>query len=90
MGFAGTAARRPRQAAVIGLIASVNLTDETLDAMLMLSGMQTVGTGIRPTLSIALKGPIAAPKRTLDASALASWLALRAVEQQSKRLDAME
>jgi hypothetical protein len=37
-----------------------------------------------------LKGPINAPKRTIDAAALANWLALRAVEQQAKKLDALE
>jgi large subunit ribosomal protein L24 len=39
---------------------------------------------------IALKGPLDAPKRTIDVAALASWLALRAVEQQSKKLDVLE
>ena len=39
---------------------------------------------------ISLKGPLEAPKRTIDVAALASWLALRAVEQQSKKLDVLE
>jgi hypothetical protein len=39
---------------------------------------------------IGLNGPIDAPKRTLDVNGLASWLAMRAVEQQAKRLDALE
>jgi large subunit ribosomal protein L24 len=37
-----------------------------------------------------LKGPIDAPKRSIDVAALSSWLALRAVEQQSKKLDVLE
>ena len=44
----------------------------------------------RPEITIALRGPVNAPKRTIDAAALANWLALRAVEQQSKKLDALE
>jgi large subunit ribosomal protein L24 len=39
---------------------------------------------------IALKGPLEAPKRSVDVAALASWLALRAVELQSKKLDVLE
>jgi len=46
--------------------------------------------GIRPEVGIAIKGPLAMPKRSLDAAAFANWLALRAVEQQTKRLDALE
>jgi large subunit ribosomal protein L24 len=45
---------------------------------------------LRPVVSVALKGPLLAPNRTVDANALASWLALRAVEQQSRQLDTME
>jgi len=41
-------------------------------------------------LTVMLKGPISAPKRSVDAAAFASWLALRAVEQQSKKLEALE
>jgi large subunit ribosomal protein L24 len=44
----------------------------------------------RPQVSLALKGPVDAPKRTLEVNALASWLALRAVDQQSERLDALQ
>ena len=44
----------------------------------------------RPELVITLKGPLAAPKRTIDVAALSSWLALRSVEQQSKKLDVLE
>jgi large subunit ribosomal protein L24 len=41
-------------------------------------------------VSVFLSGPIADPKRTVDVSALTAWLTLRAVEQQSKQLEAME
>ena len=70
--------------------ANINLADAMLDAVLTLTGTQVQGGGLRPIISIALKGPLAAPSRTIDASALASWLALRAVEQQSQQLDTIE
>ena len=39
---------------------------------------------------IALKGALPSPQRTVDTSLLTSWLTLRAVEQQSRQIDAME
>jgi AsmA family/AsmA-like C-terminal region len=71
---------------------SVNLAEAVLDARLTLSGAGGAGApaDARPEIGIALKGPIDAPKRTIDVAALASWLALRAVEQQSKKLDVLE
>ncbi len=58
--------------------ANVDLAEATLDAVLTLSGRRRSAGGSRPTLSIALKGRWNAPTRTIDANALASWLALRA------------
>jgi uncharacterized protein YhdP len=71
---------------------SVDLAEGTLEARLLLLGPGGAGSPIntRPEITIALKGPINAPKRTIDAAALANWLALRAVEQQSKKLDVLE
>jgi large subunit ribosomal protein L24 len=43
-----------------------------------------------PKIVIALKGPVANPQRTIDVAALSSWLALRSVEQQSKKLEVLE
>lgn len=37
-----------------------------------------------------LKGPVASPDRNVDVAALTGWLALRAVEQQAKKLEAIE
>jgi large subunit ribosomal protein L24 len=71
---------------------SISLTAATLDGRLILSGMPGPGAPVntRPEIFIALKGPADAPKRSIDAGAFASWLALRAVEQQSKKLDVLE
>jgi hypothetical protein len=70
---------------------TVNLAEGALDARLTLFGAGAgAPTDTRPEIGIVLKGPIETPKRTVDVAALASWLALRAVEQQSKKLDVLE
>jgi hypothetical protein len=70
----------------------VNLAEAAIDARLTLFGSGGAGApaDTRPEIGIALKGPIDTPKRTIDVAALTSWLALRAVEQQSKKLDVLE
>jgi large subunit ribosomal protein L24 len=71
---------------------SIDLTQSAIDARLTLSGLKAAGApaGSRPDISVSLKGPIDAPKRTLDVAALANWLAMRAVDQKSKHVDALE
>jgi AsmA-like C-terminal region len=80
------------QGADLAASGSVNLADGVIDARLSLLG--AAGTGAlastRPEVAITLKGPSDAPKRSIDVAALTSWLALRAVEQQSKKLDLLE
>jgi hypothetical protein len=44
----------------------------------------------RPELSVTVKGPFMAPQRTLDTSALMSWLTLRAAELQTRRIQSIE
>ncbi len=73
--------------AVVGL---VNLAEGVIDARATLSGMFGAPVNALPQFVVALKGPIDAPERTIDVTALTSWLALRAIEQQSKKLDALE
>jgi hypothetical protein len=76
----------------LAISASVDLTESVMDARLKLSGPAGANAtaGSRPELVIGLNGSIAAPKRTLDVTALVSWLTLRAVEQQTKRLDSLK
>ena len=80
------------QRADLAVSGSVNLAENALDARLTLLGAGGPGApaNTRPEVLIALKGPVDTPKRTIDVAALASWLALRAVEQQSKKLDVLE
>jgi uncharacterized protein involved in outer membrane biogenesis len=75
--------------AALALGGSLDLTDGALDARLVLSGPAQPG-GTRPDIFLALSGPMTAPARTVDASALTGWLTLRAIEYQSKRLKAIE
>jgi large subunit ribosomal protein L24 len=80
------------QGADLTLSGSVDLLEQNLSARLSLSADRDASSGAneRPVVSIFLSGPLASPKRTVDVSALTAWLTLRAVEQQSKHLEAME
>jgi large subunit ribosomal protein L24 len=75
------------QGADLMMVGNFNLGDGEIDTRLTLLG---TGAGTRPEIGITLKGPIEAPKRTTDAVMLTNWLAMRAVEQQAKKLDALE
>ena len=80
------------QGAELALTGRVDLAETAIDARLTLSGPELAGApaGTRPEIGIVLKGPIEAPRRTLDVTAFASWLALRAVEQQDQNREARE
>ena len=78
------------EGADVAISGNYDLSDRSVDARILLSGPTALTSAGRPELAIALKGPAAAPKRTLDVSSLAGWLALRSVEQQSKKLEAIE
>ena len=69
---------------------NVDLADAMLDALLTLNAPPSATGAMRPAVMVALKGTLPAPKRTVDINLLTSWLTLRAVEQQSRQIDAME
>jgi len=69
---------------------NVDLANAMLDALLTLDAPPSTAGAVHPAVLVALKGSLPAPKRTVDTSLLTSWLTLRAVEQQSRQLDAME
>jgi large subunit ribosomal protein L24 len=83
---------RTPDGADLTLSGMLDLTDASLDMRLTLLGKPGVNALIdqRPELVVTLKGPFADPTRTIDVSALAGWLALRAADQQARRLEAME
>jgi hypothetical protein len=47
-------------------------------------------TNIWPEIEVSLRGPVNAAWRATDVTAFTSWLAARAIEQQSKKLDVLE
>jgi large subunit ribosomal protein L24 len=75
--------------AALALSGNLDLTDGLIDARLVLSGSNHAA-GVRPDIFMALKGPVAAPARSIDVSALTGWLTLRAIENQAKQLREIE
>src|SRR5262249_60746323 len=97
-GVAGAAGRRRLGGSAVGAQggeAAISGSETTAGAGLV-GLLARAGTPLpaaantRPEIAVALKGPIEAPRRIVDVGAFASWLALRAVEQQSKKLEALE
>jgi hypothetical protein len=78
--------------AELALDGSVDLGAAAIDARLTLSQAPPANALIaaRPEISVAIKGPLGAPQRTLDTSALTSWLTMRATELQTRRIEAIE
>jgi uncharacterized protein involved in outer membrane biogenesis len=75
------------------LAGNLDLTDGSINARLVLSGTShAAGTkpDNLPDIFMALNGPAAAPSRSIDVSALTGWLTLRSVENQAKKLRAIE
>ncbi|WP_020185444.1 AsmA family protein [Methylopila sp. 73B] len=73
-------------AARLGGGVSIDLSRLTLDAALTLGPRRADA----PQLGVAFQGSLAAPRRKLDATALTSWLSVRAVERETQRIEAME
>jgi large subunit ribosomal protein L24 len=82
----------PAQGADVAISGSYDLAADALDARFDLTGAlrQNGPSGQRPALTVALKGPLEAPRRSEDVSALVSWLTLRSVEREAQRLEAAE
>lgn len=70
----------------LGGVAAVDLRRLVLDADLTL---QPVGPDA-PQVAVAFDGPMAAPVRKVDATSFTGWLSVRAVERETKRIEAME
>lgn len=77
------------EGAELSLSGVLDLTNGTLDSRLVLTGPDAAA-GTRPEIFVALHGPLETPTKTLDVSGLTGWLTLRAIETQSKKLDAIE
>ena len=78
--------------AEVSLDGTLDLNDAAIDAHMTLSAQPAANALIpgRPELTIAVKGPLTAPERRLDVSTLVAWLALRAAELQTRRVELLE
>ncbi len=76
-------------AADLTMSGALDLTNGLIDGHVVLSGADIAG-GARPDIYMALKGPVSAPERSVDVSALTGWLTLRAVDNEAKKLKAAE
>ena len=78
--------------AALSLAGALDLNTGAVDTRMTLTAPPPAHALIRsrPELAVMLKGPLAAPARSLDVSALTGWLALRAAELQSRRLESIE
>ncbi len=78
--------------ATLSFSGALDLNTGAVDARMTLSAPPPPHALIRmrPELALMLKGPLPAPARTLDVSALAGWLSLRAAELQTRRLESIE
>ena len=76
----------------VGVSLGLDLAGSAIDARLVLSGAPGTGAleGVRPEVALSLRGPFGEPKRTLDVAAFTSWLALRAIEEKDKRIEALQ
>jgi len=75
-----------------GVSLGLDLPGSAIDARLVLSGAPGTGAleGVRPEVALSLRGPFGELKRTLDVAAFTSWLALRAIEEKDKRIEALQ
>jgi len=68
-----------------------NLTDRQLNTRLTFSApVAAASSAGRPEVYIAMRGPLGATQRTIDATTLSAWLTLRAVDREARRIDALE
>ncbi len=75
--------------AILSLSGNLDLTNGSIAGRLVLSGLDQAA-GSRPDIFMALQGPVMAPVRSIDVSALTGWLTLRAIDNQSKQLREIE
>ena len=78
--------------ATLSLNGVIDLDDAAIDAHTTLSETPPPSSlmATRPEFSVDIKGPLSAPQRSLDISALTGWLTLSAAELQTRRIEAIE
>jgi hypothetical protein len=83
---------RAQSGDTLSLDGVLDLNKAAIDARLTLSGQPAANAliPIRPEFAIIVKGPLAAPERRVEVSALVGWLTMRATELQTRRLESVE
>ena len=76
-------------AAELAVSGAYNFSDGRIDLRLAMAG-PAEGTSLQPEVAVQLRGPAAKPERVLDVSSLTGWLALRSVDRQTKKIEAIE
>jgi uncharacterized protein involved in outer membrane biogenesis len=76
----------------LSLAGTLDLATAALDGRATLSAKPAVNAliSLPPELSVTFQGPLGAPTRAVDVTALVGWLALRAAELQTRRIESIE
>jgi len=85
-----TEPRVEAEGADLTVTGKIDFPSASVDATFALSGSKATDVAGRPAVTVVLKGPIAAPRLSVNTDTLAGWLALRSAEQQSKRIETLE
>ena len=82
----------PAQSADVEASAALGLADHQVDMRFVLTGPQRKDApgGERPSLAVTVKGPLDSARRSADVTTLVNWLTARAVEEETRRLEAAE
>ena len=76
-------------AADLAVSGAYNFSDGRIDLRLAMAG-PAEGASLQPEVAVQLRGPAAKLERVLDVSSLTGWLALRSVDRQTKKIEAIE
>jgi large subunit ribosomal protein L24 len=77
------------EAADLAVTGSYDFSDARIDLRLAMAG-PAAGEALQPQIAVQLRGPAGKPERVLDVSALTGWLALRSVNRQTRKIEAIE
>ncbi|MCC6946583.1 MAG: AsmA family protein [Bradyrhizobiaceae bacterium] len=66
---------------------NVDLSRLGFEAAVEIEAAPPAGLTMRPAATVRWRGPLAAPERSIDAAALATAIALRAMERETKRIE---
>jgi hypothetical protein len=78
--------------AELSLAGVLDLNTDSVDAEMTLFAPPLANSliSMRPELAVRIAGPLPAPRRMIDISALTTWLALRGAERQTRLLESIE